>query len=169
MKFKQLIQSAMMMLALSTGTVQASLIGNTIDSNGFLLGPASSTIGAGTEFIFQRIISFDFDANTLTLFATEEVEWAGFGAYTFSGFDTVLTGFELTANDGFSGDVLSGYSFTASSISLNWGMGSAVTSAELVFAISTIDDIDGTIPEPSGLALLLIGALGLSRKARKMQ
>lgn len=145
-------------------TANATLIGHTISGNGIDLSPNSTTIDAGIEFSgIAGYLSFDFDSNTLTIASPDDlISWGGFGSYVFSGFDEIITSFNLVANSGFdpiSTYFISDYSFTPNSLILNMNSGHIIdynAGATAVFEINT-----ATVPEPSGLAIFGLGLIGL--------
>ena len=150
-----------------TTGAHASLIGNTITATGTSVSPGTAVIGSGIEFsgIFDYI-NFDFGASTLTLTSPiSGVSWSGFGDYVFSGFTDVITGLTIASNKGFSGDVITDFSFGAHSITLNMDAGRAQNkNAELVFNIATAPT---NVPEPGTVAMFGLGMLSLVASRRK--
>jgi hypothetical protein len=142
----------------------ASLIGNTVTATGFTLGPTTAVVNSGIEFSgIVDYIKFDFGASTLTLTSpTTSVGWGDFGKYVFSGFTDVITGLTVASNTGFSGAMLTGFSFGTHSVTMDMGSGSAQQNAKLVFNIAT-----ATVPEPTTVALLGLGLLGVAASRRK--
>jgi VPDSG-CTERM motif len=152
-------------LATSTTPAHAGLTGETIDASGPTLGPPSATIGPGVEFIgIADFMNFDFGDNTLTLTIAgySDASWGDFKFYTFSGFTDTITGLSIGTNDGFSGDVLTDYTFTDHSITLHMGTGAALNNPSLVFDIDTAGN---SVPDQSstvalcGIALAGIGSI----------
>ncbi len=165
MKFKTFLKSLVLLVGISATGAKATLIGNTIDVDNFLFTPSSATIGAGPEFDFLGLLSLDFDANTLTISDISQgfLSWGDFDFVTFSGFDSEIVSFDLLSNDGFSGEILNNYSYTADSITLDW-YGEATAGAQLVFSIGLMQQDVDPIPEPGMLALMLLGLAGVARK-----
>ncbi|WP_367847008.1 PEP-CTERM sorting domain-containing protein [Rhodoferax sp. WC2427] len=167
MKFP-LFSSLVLIAALTVGSANASLVGSNVSASGPGLSPASATVGSGVEFQWkpgQLASNVDFGADTLTFTALWGVGWGGFGDFTFSGFDVPITGLSLLSNTGFSGDMLSDFSFTSDSITIHWNNGNASNAGKLVFAISSGAN---AVPEPGSLALLGLGlaVLAATRKRK---
>ena len=145
----------------------ATLIGQTITATGITLTPTTATIGPGVEFIgIIGFMNFDFGASTLTLTPTVNgVGWGGFLNYVFSGFDDLITGLSISSNSGFSGTVVTNFSFGPHSITLDMNAGGAADSRSIL--IFDIVSSASTVPEPSSMALIGLGLLGLGWNLRK--
>jgi hypothetical protein len=163
---KKLAFAACVVAAGFSTSANASLLGDTIYASGTTLGPASAVIGSGIEFSgISNYIKFDFGADTLTLTSTANVSWSDFFAtYLFSGFDEKITGFNIASNKGFYGNVLTNFSFTPNSISVNMAGGRADSTGRLVFNITTAS---AAVPEPTTVALFGLGLLGFAASRRK--
>ena len=129
--------------------------------------PHSAVIGDGPEFcgFWTCTKTFDFDEDTLSIY-TGGVGTGSWSTYpqpdyrVFTGFNTVITGLSIQSNDGFSGSLLSDFSFTSNSITLNKSYGSYEASSLLVFNIETV-------PIPSTVWLFTSGLIGLIGFARR--
>jgi hypothetical protein len=140
-----------------------SLIGDTIIASGSYLSSSTATVGNGIEFTgIIGYINFDFGADTLTLTpASTTLSWGGFGTYTFTGFSTPISSFNIASNDGFFGTEITNYSFTPNSISIDMDYGYALYGTKLVYNIEV-----AKVPEPETFALLGIGLLGFALARR---
>lgn len=170
MKRKRIAQATALAATLLSATANATLIGDTITATGLSLTPATATVGAGPEFVFfDGAIAFDFDASTLTISnpVPGRANWGDFGDYVFGGFDEIITGLSIASNTGFSGAPLSNFSFTANSITVSWGDGSATGQAQLVFDIQT--QAAAQVPEPDTLFLAGLGVSALAIWRRRRQ
>lgn len=150
----------------------ATLVGDTISANGNSLGPASATIGSGVEFKgISSFLDFDFGANTLTVSSTRGLlGWSGFGTYTFSGFDDVITSLSLASNSGFTASgstalFTSNFGFTDHAMTFNFNSGGVSNGAVAVFNINR-----SAVPEPETLGLFGVAllALAVSRRSKRI-
>jgi hypothetical protein len=148
----------------------AGLFGQTITATGFNLSPATATIGPGPEFrgigYFDTYLAFDFSDTTLTLSIVAEpgvlgLGWSGFEPYTFAGFNTSILDMYVESNSGFTGSLLTNFSFAGNQIAIDFTEGSAccVSNASLVYKIITSTS---PIPEPATAVLAFIGFAGLT-------
>lgn len=171
------ILSALVTLFFAAGThvaantqANAMLIGDTISASGATLGPPSATIGAGVEFsgLFDGM-DFDFGATTLTL-TTELSSWNGFGNYVFSDFGPgyIISNMSIISNNGFSGSLPNGFSFTDDSITLNIGSGTNTlrAPATLVYGLE-FETVSTPIPEPAAVGLLGTSLIALTLLRRR--
>ncbi|HWA27467.1 MAG TPA: hypothetical protein VG734_17560 [Lacunisphaera sp.] len=163
---KTLLTSTLVAGSLLVSTAaRADLIGDTVNAAGYDVAPPSAVVGAGIEFNGMfGYMNFDFGANTLTVTTTTEVSWTGFGIFTFSGFDELITNVSIGSNSGFTGGIVSNFSFTGSTISLDLNSGySGQGIRTLVFDInSTSVPEQGSIMGMLGTAL--VGAAMLRRR-----
>lgn len=165
-------------LLLAASSAHATLIGDTIQSSG-IGGSGTATIGAGIEFPMPSIIfSFDFDADTVTIrnlwrqpLVSDYSGGYGYGVFTFTGFDTEITGLSLVSNTGWAGRFLApaGHGFTADSLSFDTTFDASnivAVNAEAVFRITTRSN---QVPEPATLALVGVAAAGLAMTRRRQR
>jgi len=154
-------------LVACSASANASLVGSTIAANGPSLAPATATIGTGPEFHLYDHIWFDFDASTLTIYdtSTTGTAWRNFVFFSFSGFDEVISGMRLKSNSGFSGTLLSNYSFTPDSITVHMQDGESLAGSSLVFEIDSATS--QRLPEPSTAALIALAGLASIRRTRR--
>jgi hypothetical protein len=113
-------------------------------------------------------MDFDFGASTLTLSSNTMGGWSGFGLYTFSGFDEILTSVSLASNTGFVADFLTDFSFTSDSITLNMNQGSVSQWLWPASGDIAVFDINSnTVPEPSSFALSALALAGIGAARRR--
>lgn len=176
-----IISTAIMMLA--AGTANAGLIGTTVTASSTGEGivcpdnatSCSATIGDGPEFEFLEFVSiggelFDFGDSSLTVSPATEGNFFWTLSVNpfvvFSGFEVPITGLSIISNNGYSGDILSGFSFTPDSITLLMGQSAREGSdAALVFGISL--GSASPVPAPAPLLLLGFGLAGLVWSRRR--
>ena len=158
-------------LLISPQVSQASFIGDEISlsssvSTGFGSSPKYAVIGDDVEFIgVNNHIAFDFGSDTLNVFSLWNalIGFSGYGTYTFTGFDTEITSFEIISNSGFTGSLVDNYYFDSGGISLimstSFRPGSVLTFG--------INQAPAPVPEPSTFLLLGSGLAGLVFVARR--
>ncbi|MBE9560743.1 MAG: PEP-CTERM sorting domain-containing protein [Proteobacteria bacterium] len=171
MVFKSIIGTLSICLAVVSFNANATLIGDTINSSGSGLNPASATIDNTIEFAgIIGWLNFDFGANTLTVTNTDTntapISWGGWGDYIFSDFDSSITGLSILSNVGFTGSIINNFSFTDSSITLDMLSGGADVGGQLVYLIETGPSLP--VPEPSIVWLLFSGLaiMGFARRKK---
>ncbi len=85
-------------------TVQAGMIGDTINASGYSMTPAAATIDTTVEFTgINGFMDFDFDEGTLEIRVADiggGLIWGGFGLYEFTAFDDVITSITLDTYSG---------------------------------------------------------------------
>jgi len=104
-KIRRFIQIAVLAFGAAVASqARANLIGETITASGLGLGPSSATIGDSVEFVGAfGFMHFDFADHTLTLTPPPQYQASNWflSDYTFSGFDSTITGISLGSNVGF--------------------------------------------------------------------
>lgn len=152
----------------SSSTARATLIGDNISASGFLLGPSSATIGAGTEFTgILGLMNFNFGASTLTVTTNVpfDVPVIFAGSYVFSGFDDTITGFNVAWAGGWAGTIVNNPAFSAHTLTLDLNGLWAKADSKLVFNIETAS----AIPDNGAtVAMVGLGLLGLASLRRKI-
>ncbi len=160
---------ALLMAVFAFSNAQAGLSGQTVTATGIFLGPSSAVVGDGVEF-HNGLVQFDFSDDRLTLSldlppGTVGGGWGALGTYLFSGFADTSLSMTIESNVGFSGSLLTNYSFANGSVSLNFFSGNACcgSDARLVYSFQS-----SAVPEPSTTALLLFGvcSFGLARRLK---
>jgi len=152
---------------LGPSTARATLIGDNISGSGFLLGPSSATIGAGTEFYgLLGLVNFDFGANTLTL--TTNSSWdlpiILVGSYVFTGFDDTITGFNVASTGGWGGTVVNNPLFSGHSLTLDLNATWAKADSKLIFNIETATRVPDNGATVAMVGICLLGLASLRRK-----
>jgi PEP-CTERM motif len=159
----------LLVAVLALPSAQAGFSGQTVTATGTFLGPSSAVVGDGVEFR-NGMVLFDFSDDKLTLSldlppGTVGGGWGALGTYLFSGFADTSLSMAIDSNVGFSGSLLTNYSFATGSVSLSFFSGNACcgSDARLVYSFQPT-----AVPEPSTTALLLFGvcSLGLARRLR---
>jgi hypothetical protein len=166
------IRSAALALALAVSLLppapaRGTLIGDTINvTSGFGITPHTATIGAGVEFVgIFGVLNLDFGADTLSLTTNGvSVGWSGYTSYVFSDFGPglTITDMSVLSNTGFSGPLVTAFSFTDTSITLNVSSAAYSPGAVLVYGLTF-----QTIPSPHSLALFGAGFVALSFVRRR--
>jgi hypothetical protein len=142
--------------------LRAGLMGVTVSSAGYDPTPATAVVGAGAEFTgIVGYMNFDFADNSLTLTTSVPVSWSGFGTFTFTFDDVLISSFALQANSNTGGNHLTFYGFTANTVWLDLNSGS-MNDGIAVYSINST-----SVPD-SGATMALFGlglaALGLARR-----
>jgi hypothetical protein len=172
MKLQQSITgvAALAISIFAANLTRASLIGESISASGNGISPTTAVIGAGIEFPKSGVlVSFDFGADTLTVTPTisGSSNFGGWGAYTFSGFNSTISGLTLLSNNGFTGSVITNDTFTDHSLTLDFGSGSFANNSKLVFGIETPKN---SVPDNAGTFALLSATLtGLVAMRRRLR
>lgn len=143
---------------LLSGSVSAGLLGSEVLAESNFISPLSATVGTGHEFAFYDDLFFDFDDQSLIVSHQESGHvhtWLSSGAVIFSGFAESIVDVRLESVIGISGDLVTAFSFNAEQIRLQLNDSFSEPFGQLVFSIET--QVSNSVPEPSSLALLLLG------------
>jgi hypothetical protein len=179
-------------LAISLGIVAAAraqsgdLTGDTVTASGvattWFASADTAVVGPGPEFAFFQggdlslppFINIDFGADTLTFSVLTGIGFGGgdLGAMTFTFADNTIDNIFLYSDIGVTGNITGQPTFTADSITVDWGYS---TFSQLTDGSSIVFDIDSTpngapasAPDTGSTLTLLAGAFaGLATFRRR--